>query len=90
MKTTISGIPCEIEVISIDWGEQAVIHGPADNWYPGSAPDAEYRVLDRNGRPAPWLERKMTEKDHERILEEILGEYDDRSSQEWYDFDSDY
>jgi hypothetical protein len=74
MRTTIAGIPCEIEVLSIDWGEEAVLDVPADRWYPGSAPDAEYRVLDRNGRPAPWLERKMSEEDHDRIVEEILAE----------------
>ena len=72
MKTTIAGIPCEIEVLYIDWGEEAVLNGPADYWHPGSPPDAEYRVLDRRGRPAPWLEEKITDEEHERILAEIL------------------
>jgi hypothetical protein len=74
MRTTIAGIPCEIEVISVDWGEEAVLDVPADYWYPGSPPDAEYRVLDRRGRPAPWLEKKITERDHENIVMEIFAD----------------
>jgi hypothetical protein len=31
-----------------------------------------FRILDRNGRPAPWLERKLTEKDYDKIEDDFL------------------
>jgi hypothetical protein len=42
--------------------------------------EVEFDVLDSNGRPAPWLEKKLSE--HERIEIEnlLLKERDD----EWY------
>ena len=37
--------------------------------------ECSFTVLDRGYRPAPWLEAKMTDKDTERIEEEILDYY---------------
>ena len=34
--------------------------------------EVDFTVCDRRGRPAPWLERKMSDKDTQRIKEEIL------------------
>jgi hypothetical protein len=31
-----------------------------------------FRVLDRNGRPAAWLERKLTDKDYDNVEEDFL------------------
>jgi hypothetical protein len=33
--------------------------------------ECEWEVLDRNGRPAAWLERKLTDADRSRIDQEI-------------------
>jgi hypothetical protein len=33
--------------------------------------ESEWDVLDRRGRPAAWLERKLTDDDRQRIEQEI-------------------
>ena len=73
MRTQIAGIPCtigEIEVI----GEYvpARIHADPDDCYEAQYPEVMYVIQDRRGRPAPWLERKMTDKDRRRIESEVL------------------
>lgn len=42
----------------------------SDDYYGYS--EVEFDVLDRRGRPAPWLERKLTDADRERIEYEVL------------------
>ena len=37
--------------------------------------EIEYDVLDRKGYRAKWLERKITDKDAERIREDIMNAY---------------
>lgn len=54
----IQGIPCAVEVT-----HYYVTH---EDWDP-----IEFKVLDRRGRPAPWLERKMTDEDVAKIEERI-------------------
>ena len=70
MLTRISGIPCLLRVVRVYI--QAPDRG-ADNRcdYEGYS-EIEYTVCDRRGRPAPWLERKLTEADEARIEGEIL------------------
>jgi len=43
---------------------------PSDMDYYGFT-ECEYEVLDRRGRPVSWLERKLTDKDDDRIRESI-------------------
>jgi len=63
----ISGIPCLIEVESCTvvkpWKGQAAT-APSDLDYYGYS-EVEFTVCDRRGRPAEWLEKKMS--DQERI-----------------------
>lgn len=33
----------------------------------------DYQVCDQRGRPAPWLERKMLERDRENIFDKIYN-----------------
>jgi hypothetical protein len=33
--------------------------------------ECEFDILDRRGRPAPWLERKASDEDRQRIEQEI-------------------
>ena len=42
--------------------------------------EVEFDVLDRNGRPAPWLEKKMSESERSEIEGLLLEEMSD----EWY------
>ena len=58
ISARIQGIPCTVEVT-----HYYVAH---DDWDP-----IEFRVLDRRGRAAPWLERKMTDADVTNIEERI-------------------
>lgn len=60
--STISGIPCQIEVTRYlcvpPWRGSAQTC-PSDLDYYGYT-EIEFRVLDRRGRPAAWLERKLS------------------------------
>jgi len=67
IETRIAGIPCII-------GVEEYQRGSYNKWcdsdmdYYGYT---EWVVCDRRGRPAPWLERKMSSKDESRIQAEI-------------------
>lgn len=87
LQTRISGIPCQIEVTS---------YYPATSmkWYrngdcaPPEDEEIEFRVLDRKGYPASWLERKMDEEDRIRIEKELLAMKEDESDYGGcYDYD---
>lgn len=69
--TRVAGIPCQVDVTFYSSPLPMRItgsgFGDAD---PPEAEEFEFRLLDRKGYPAPWLERKMTEDDEVRILEE--------------------
>lgn len=58
ISARIQGIPCTVEVTHY--------YVTRDDWDP-----IEFRVLDRRGRAAPWLERKMTDADVTNIEERI-------------------
>ncbi|MBY6208728.1 MULTISPECIES: hypothetical protein [Halomonas] len=72
--THVAGIPCRCEVTHYSkptpmritgWG-----FGDAE---PPETGEFEYRILDRRGRHAPWLEAKLVEADDDRLLEEYLA-----------------
>ena len=72
MESKVAGIPC---IIQID--RCMVVKGsydynaPSDHDYYGYS-EIEFTVCDRRGRAAPWLERKLTDDDRERIESEII------------------
>jgi hypothetical protein len=70
--TTISGIPCRIKLLHYDPGTPAYRGGHPDNWEPEEGGDIAWEVCDRRGRPAPWLARKLTAADNDRIESELL------------------
>ena len=37
--------------------------------------EIEYRLLDRRGYPAPWLEKKVDTEEHDRIYQAIVDHY---------------
>lgn len=75
-KSKIAGIPCQIKVTYFH--KQKPFKGPArlcdsnDDYY--GYTEIEFEVLDRRGRKAEWLERKLTAEDRERIEREIEKE----------------
>ena len=62
----VAGIPCLIGVISYDVEEQT--------WDEPGYTDMEWEILDRRGRIAPWLARKVTAKEEASIEEAIYHE----------------
>ncbi|MBK1722816.1 hypothetical protein CKO23_11230 [Thiocystis violacea] len=66
----VAGIPCLIGVES--YRRQRPNHRTwSSDWDYQGYTDCDWRLLDRRGRIAEWLERKMGKKDKERIGEEI-------------------
>ena len=69
--TKVAGIPCQCKVTHYLSGKPAYIEGPPENAEEAEPEEFEYVILDRRGRPAPWLQRKVTPADDERLLEEF-------------------
>ena len=72
IETRIAGIPCLIGVSSFAAvkGSYSSRADTAEEYY-GYA-ETSWDVLDTKGKPAAWLERKLTPEDHQRIEEEIF------------------
>lgn len=67
--SSVCGIPCQIEITHYFDGF------PGTYWEPPEPRHVEIRILDRRGRYAAWLERKMKEDDWREKEGEAL---------EWY------
>lgn len=70
----VAGIPCLIGVI--EYSEIKGSHSynaPSDMDYYGYT-EVEFEVLDRRGRPAAWLERKLDNNQREEI-EYLISEH---------------
>lgn len=65
IETTVAGIRCIVGVTEYTAGDSRA--DSSDDYYGYS----EWRVCDRKGRPAPWLEGKLTRADQARIESEI-------------------
>lgn len=81
MISHIAGIPCQIEVTHF------VVQPPLgpncdSDWDCYGYTEIEFEVLDRRGRSAPWLARKMTPQDVERIEAEITEQHKAREYEE--------
>jgi isopentenyldiphosphate isomerase len=72
IKTQIAGIPClvyaRISAVEGSYSRNAVSDWDYYGWE-----EIDFDVLDRRGRPAPWLERKLTSDDVRRIEDEIIA-----------------
>lgn len=68
----VAGIPCVIKVdrFYVTQGTYSRQAETPDEYY--GAQEIEFTVCDRNGRPAAWLERKLTDDDCSRIEEEAI------------------
>jgi hypothetical protein len=70
MESTVAGIPCIINVTYYFKQEPLGPMCDSDLDCYGYT-EIEFEVCDRRGRPAPWLERKLTQEEKERIETEI-------------------
>ncbi len=72
IESRISGIPCLIGVTHFNSVRGSYSYNaPSDMDYYGYT-ESEWEVLDRRGRPAAWLERKLTDLERSRIDEEVF------------------
>ena len=62
IETRVAGIPCIIGVESYH----------LDNWNHWET-DIQYVICDRRGRPAPWLDSKVTRDIESNIVETIVN-----------------
>jgi hypothetical protein len=75
IKVYVQGIPCLASVTHFK--KQPAFSGPAnacesDEDYFGFI-ECEFEILDRNGRPAAWLVRKLTDRDVKSIERAIAS-----------------
>lgn len=78
IESRVAGIPCLIGVIDWEAYSPAYTSGPPDRCYESEGGYGSWEVLDRRGRPAPWLERKMTAADERRIEDELFDAMQNR------------
>ncbi len=77
IESRVAGIPCLIQVdrCLVEKGNYSRMAETPDEYY--GVCEIEFTVLDRRGRPAPWLEKKLTDDDTDRIENQILEYRDD-------------
>lgn len=72
MNITVCGIPAVASVTYFSRGAAAIYAADPGESYPAEPAEVAFRVLDRAGRPAPWLEAKLTDDEVHRIEAELL------------------
>jgi hypothetical protein len=83
IETTVCGIPCIVRVTYWEPYVPARLSGHPDNWAPAEGGDGDWEILDLKGRPAAWLERKMTDEDRSAINQEV---FEHMENQDDYDY----
>lgn len=84
-EARVCGIPCIIRVTYWEAYLPAIIRADPGDSHPPEGGEGEWEILDRRGRPAPWLTAKM-EKDRRewRRVEELV--FDEMENPE-HDYD---
>jgi hypothetical protein len=79
--TAICGIPCKIRITYWEPYVPAKVSGPPEDCYPSEGGYGEWEILDSHGRPAPWLESKMSLQERASMSQEVFNHmeyrYDD-------------
>ena len=83
-ETRVCGIPCIIRVRYWEVYIPARVSGPPEQCYPEEGGEGDWEILDRRGRPAPWLEAKLTDRERIRIDEEIFNHMENRDDYDDY------
>ena len=74
IETRVAGIPCIIGVTEYECVKGSYSYHAASDWDYYGYTECEFDVLDRRGRKAAWLERKLTDK-ITREIEKEIAEY---------------
>ena len=75
IEARISGIPCLIQVNAFQ--HYAGCHSGSSDWDYHGFCEMDWDVLDRRGRKAAWLAKKLTSSDESRIESEIAEYFQD-------------
>jgi hypothetical protein len=78
-ESRVCGIPCIIRVKYWEVYIPAQRSGPPERCYPSEGGEGNWEILDRRGRPAAWLERKLTGDDRERIDTEVFNHMENQN-----------
>ena len=73
----IAGIPGIAHIHSYYAARPAQLYGPPERCYPAEDAEIEFTICDRRGRPAPWLEAKLTDKTRDQLTTHIISEVED-------------
>ena len=69
--TRVNGIPCVCKVLEYTPYIPMQVYGPGmGDAHPPESEVFEFALLDRSNKPAPWLEKYVTEAVSDRLLEE--------------------
>lgn len=71
IESRVAGIPCIIGVTYFESVRGSYDYNAASDMDYRGYTDCEWEVLDRRGRKAAWLERKLTDEDVSEIESEI-------------------
>lgn len=69
--TRVAGIPCQVEVTFYSAGYPGSRYGNRGEGIPPEPEEIEFRLLDRKGYRARWLEKKLDEHRTNDLMEQI-------------------
>ena len=78
IETSVAGIPCQARMTYYAPADPGRTYGPPEDCWPPEPAVVDFDVLDRRGRAAPWLERKLSVDDIARIEGELI-----EAAEEW-------
>lgn len=75
IDSRVAGIPCIIGVVDYISVNGSYSQNADSDWDYHGYSESEWEVLDRRGRPAPWLARKITADDEAGIEANIANHF---------------
>ena len=73
------GLPCIAHVTNY------LPYTPATWWEPADGPEVEFELRDLRGRPAPWIEKRLKEKEREELEIDLMERIDFERREHYYD-----
>lgn len=70
-ETRVRGIPCRVRITSWEKYRPGKTWGPPESCYEPEGGYGTWELLDRHGKRAAWLEKKLTEQDVNQIEGEV-------------------